>query len=71
MLALCETKMLGRGDVVFGNVSGRKSGLMNENANASEVVAMIVKEELREYVREWKEVSSRLMWVRMRFEDNS
>ena len=66
VLALCETKMLGRGEVVFGNVCGRKSGLMNVNANASEGVAMIVKEELKEYVREWKEVSSRLMWMRMR-----
>ena len=67
VLALCETKMIGRGVVEFGNVSGRKSGLMNENARASEGVALIVKEELREYVREWKEISARLMWVRMRF----
>ena len=51
VLALCETKMLGRGEVVFGNVSGRKSGLMNVDANASQGVAMIVKEELKEYVR--------------------
>ena len=67
VLALSETKMKGRGEVMFGNVSGRKSGLLNVRANASEGVALIVKEELKEYVREWKEVSSRVMWVRMKF----
>ena len=67
VLALSETKMKGRGEVAFGNVIGRKSGNLDEKATASQGVALIVKEELIEYVREWKEISSRLMWVRMRF----
>ena len=65
VLALSETKMKGRGEVMFGSVNGRKSGV--DAGHGREGVALIVKEELIEYVREWKEVSSRLMWVRMRF----
>ena len=53
--------------VTFRNVIGRKSGHLDENATARQGVALIVKEELIEYVREWKEISLRLMWVRMRF----
>ena len=66
VMALSETKVKGRGEVAFGNVSGRVSGV-NEGVRAKEGVALIVKEELKVYVREWKEVSSRIMWVRMRF----
>ena len=65
VMALSETKMKGREEVMFGNASGRISGKLN--GRAKEGVAIIVKEELKEYVREWKEISSRLMWVRMRF----
>ena len=66
VMALSETKVKGRGEVDFGNVSGRVSGV-NERVRAKEGVALIVKEELKGYIRKWKEVSPRIMWVKMRF----
>ena len=39
---------------------------VNERVRAKEGAALIVKEELKENVREWKDVSTRMMWVRMR-----
>ena len=39
---------------------------MNERVRAKQGVAIVVKEDLWEYVRECKEVSPRLMWVRMK-----
>ena len=35
VLALSETKMKGRGEVAFGNVIGRKSGILDDNTTAS------------------------------------
>ena len=64
MLALCETKVKGKGEVKFGEVTGRVSGV--ERGRAREGVAMLLSERLRREVVEWKEVSSRLMWVRIR-----
>ena len=52
VLALCETKMKGKGEVAFGEVTGSK-GEEQEKWMGNKVV-------------EWKEVSSRLMWVRVR-----
>ena len=64
VLALCETKMKGKGEVVFGDVTGRVSGV--ENGRAREGVALLLSEWMANKVVEWKEVSSRLMWVRVR-----
>ena len=64
VLALSETKLKGKGEVMFGGVRGRKSGV-NERVRAREGVCLLVREELERFVKEWKEVSSRLMWVRM------
>ena len=50
VLALSETKLKGKGEVMFGEVNGRMSG---------------VRERERAREGEWKELSSRLMWVRM------
>ena len=64
MLVLSETKLKGTGEKNFGNVVGRVSGV-NENERAREGVGIIVGEAWKGCVREWKEVSSRLMYVRM------
>ena len=65
VLALSETKMKGKGEVVFGGVGGRRSGV--EDGRAREGVAILLSEEIRKCVTEWREVSSRLMWVRLKF----
>ena len=64
VLALCETKMKGKGEVAFGDVTGRVSGV--ERGRAREGVALLLSEWMENKVVEWKEVSSRLMWVRVR-----
>ena len=65
VLALSETKMKGRGEAEFGEVVGRISGV--ERGRAREGVALLLSERMLKRVVEWKEVSSRLMWVRVRF----
>ena len=59
ILALCETKMEGKGEV-----TGRVSGV--ERGRASDGDALLLSEWMVNKVVEWKEVSSRLMWVRVR-----
>lgn len=54
VLALSETKVKGKGECVFGGVIGRVSGV--EGGRAREGVGIIVREELKQYVVEWKEV---------------
>ena len=63
VLALCKTKMKGK-EVAFGEVTGRVSGV--EKGRAREGVALLLSEWMVNKVVEWKEVSSRLMWVRGR-----
>ena len=65
VLALSETKMKGKGESVFGAVKGRISGVMN--GRAREGVGLLLSERLMTCVVEWKEVSSRLMWVKVKF----
>ena len=55
ILALCETKMKGRGEVAFGEVNGRVSGV--ERGRAKEGVAIILSEWMLDKVIEWKEIS--------------
>ncbi len=64
ILALNETKLKGRGEVMFGCVKGRKSGVLG--GRAREGVALLVSEKVNKWVVEWKEVSSRIMWVKMK-----
>ena len=64
VLALCETRMKGKGEVAFGEVTGRASGV--ERGRVKEGVALLLSEWVVNKVVEWKEVSSRLMWVRVR-----
>ena len=63
VLALCETKMKGKGEVAFGEVTGRVSGVERGRARG---VALLLSEWMGNKVVEWKEVSSRLMWARVR-----
>ena len=65
VLALSETKMKGKGEVSFGEMSGRISGVAT-GERAREGVALLLSEWLLKLVVEWKEVSSRIMWVRVR-----
>ena len=51
-------------EVAFGEVTGRVSGVVREKAR--EGVALLLSERMVNKVVEWKEVSYRLMWVRVR-----
>ena len=64
VLALSETKLKGRGEVLFGEITGRVSGVVR--GEAREGVGLLLSERLLQSVVEWKEESSRLMWVRVR-----
>ena len=63
MLVVSEIKLKGRGEQTFGNVVGRVSGV--SSGRAKEGVCIIVGKEWNRCLREWKEVSSRLMYARM------
>ena len=64
--ALSKTKLKGKGEVMFGEVVGRVSGVAG--GRAREGVALLLSGRLMRCVVEWKEVSSRLMWVRVKIE---
>ena len=64
VLVLSETKMRGKGEVVFGGARGRTSRV-DGRMRAKEGVAIVLSEEMWPNVKEWKEVNSRMMWVRM------
>ena len=66
---LSETKLKGKGEVMFGEVVGRVSGMAG--GRAREGVAVLLSVWLMRCVVEWKEVSSRLMWVRVKIERES
>ena len=59
VLALGGTKMKGKGEVDFGKIKGRISGVVE--GRAGEGVGMLLNEWLLKLVVGWKEVSSRLM----------
>ena len=61
-----ETKLKGKGEVMFGEVMGRVYGVAGEKAR--EGVALLLSEWLMRCAVEWKGVSSRLMWVRVKIE---
>ena len=54
VLALSETKIKGKGEVRFGSVIGRVSGV--EDGWGREGVALLMSEEMGKHVVEWKEV---------------
>ena len=67
--ALSETKLKGKGEVMFGEVVGRVSGVAI--GRAREGVALLLNGRLMRCVVEWNEVSSRLKWVRVKIERES
>ena len=64
VLALSETKWKGTGKCDFCMVNGRKSGV--EECWAGEGVVLILSDRLASSVTEWKRVSLRLMWVKVK-----
>ena len=60
--ALSKSKLKGKGEVMFGEMVGRVSGVARAG------VALLLSGWLMRCVVEWKEVSSRLMWVRVKIE---
>lgn len=62
-LALCETEMKGKGECDFGSMSGMMSGVIR--GRAREGVAIFVTQFVADIGKEWKEVSSRVMWIRL------
>ena len=67
--ALSETKPKEKGEIMFGEVVGRVSGMAG--GRVREGVALLLGGLLMRCVVEWKEVSSRLMWVRVKIERES
>ena len=67
--ALSETKLKGKGEVMFGEVVGRVSGLAG--GRSKEGVALLLSGRLMRCLVEWKEVSSRLIWARVKIERES
>ena len=59
-------KLKGKSEVMFGEVVGRVSGVAV--GRAREGVALLLSGRLMRCVVDWKEVSSRLMWVRLKIE---
>ena len=62
--ALSETKLKAKCEVRFGEVVGRVSGVAV--GRAREGVTLLLSGRLMRCVVEWKEVSSKLMWVRVK-----
>ena len=66
VLAINETKMKGCEEVMFGCVKGVVSGV-KPRLNAQQGVGFLVSERVWSCVQEWKGVSSRIMWLRLKF----
>ena len=60
------TKLKWKGEVMFGEVVGRVSGVVG--GRAREGVALLLSGWSMRCVVEWKEVSSRLMWIQVKIE---
>ena len=63
---LSKTKLKGKGEAMYGEAVGRMSGVAGGRARKG--VALLLSGWLMRCVVEWKEVSSRLMWVRVKIE---
>ena len=62
VLALSETKVKRTGECIFGRVSGVVNG------RASEGVGLLLSKRVLEGVVEYRKMSARLMWVKVKFE---
>ena len=65
VLALSETKMKGTGEMEFGGVVGRVSGVTS--GRGREGVALLLSPEVNDHVTEWRELGPRIMWVKVKF----
>ena len=65
MLALKETKVKGEGDRIFGSVVERVSGVVNRHAR--DRVALLLSKAVLEGIVEYREVSTRLLLVKIKF----
>ena len=63
--ALTCTMMHGDGQMMFGDVAGRVSGVGGGFDAGVQGVALLLSARLLQYVEEWKLISGRLMWVRL------
>ena len=66
LCALSETKLKGKGVVMFGEVVGRVSGVVG--GRAMDGVVLLLSEWLLRCVVDRNEVSFRLIWVRVKIE---
>ena len=64
VLALSETKLKGKGEIDWEGVKGIKSGIVGRE-RAREGVLVLLSERFWKNVREYKEVNSRIVWVRV------
>lgn len=65
VLALCGRMIKGKGECDFEGVSCTMSGVVRDRAK--EGVAMLVSQVIGDRVVEWKEMSSRIMRMKVRF----
>ena len=57
--------MKGKGECIFGSVAGRMSGVVN--GRAMEGAALLLSKRVLEEVVEYREVSARFIWVKVKF----
>ena len=65
VFALSETKLRGSGEYQMGDVKGVIAGVP-EGTRAKEGVALLLSEDMWANVLEWRAVSSRIVWVRLK-----
>ena len=63
VLALSETKVKRKGERIFGSVVGRVSGVVD--GHAREEVVLLLSKQVLEGAVDYREVSARLMWVKV------
>ena len=57
VLALSKTKLKGKGEIMFGDVKGRKSGIRESYPErANEGVFLLVRDGLESHIKERKEI---------------
>src|SRR5678815_3139166 len=66
VLGLTETKLKGKREMDFGKYKGMISGV-NERVRAREGVGIVMRKEVWDKVRLCSQVSSRIMWVKVKF----
>ena len=65
VLALSETKVKGKAELIFGSVIGKVFGVVNGHARKG--VALVLSKRVLEGVGEYRKVLGRLRWVEVKF----